>query len=70
MPKVEWNKKLKEDISKTKLEKTEKTLNIKEKKKNKSFELAAGLEDTKSLDAKEEIQSLYDHITVLKKLAK
>ena len=70
MPKVEWNKKLKEDISKTKLEKTEKTLNIKEKKKNKSFELAAELEDTKSLDAKEEIQSLYDHITVLKKLAK
>jgi len=32
--------------------------------------LAAELEDTKSLDAKEEIQSLYDHITVLKKLAK
>jgi len=70
MPKVEWNKKLKEDISKTKVKKTEKTVKIKEKKKNKSFELAAELEDTKSLDAKEEIQSLYDHITVLKKLAK
>ena len=40
------------------------------KKKNKTFELAADLEDTHSLEAKEEIQSLYNHISMLKKLAK